>query len=409
MAAPRSFAGPKAWSWPSMKIDDSVDVADRNHGVVVGRGNRHCRERVLTTHVEASNPGAGDSTCHLSYNSARMDTRFASDNTAGLCPEAWDALRAADTGACASYGEDEWTSRATDAIRAQLKHDCDVYFVFNGTAANSLALAACCQSYHSVICSDVAHVVTDECGAPEFFSNGTKLLPASTVDGKVTPAEVARLVTQRSDLHYPKPRVLSLTLPTELGTLYSLEELRALAAVARQHRLAIHVDGARFANAVAALRVPAADVLSAVDADVLCFGAVKNGLGFGEAVVFRNRELSAEFSWRCKQAGQLASKMRYLAAPWLRGFESELWLKNAKNANDCARLLGERLAQLPGARLVRPVEANAVFVELSPAQHRKLHEAGWAYYTFIGGAARFVCSWATSSADLDALLDTLTS
>lgn len=313
-------------------------------------------------------------------------------------------MHEADAGSCSSYGDDAFTARAADAIRATLGSDCDVYFVFNGTAANSLALAACCQSYHSVICSDVAHVVTDECGAPEFFSNGTKLLTTRPADGKVTPAEVERLVTQRSDLHYPKPRVLSLTLPTELGTLYSLDELRALSAMARRHGLVVHVDGARFANAVASLGVPASEVVEASGADVLCFGAVKNGLGFGEAVVFRNRALSTEFSWRCKQAGQLASKMRYLTAPWVRGFHDDLWLKNAHNANRCAKLLGERLAALPGARLVRPVEANAVFVELTPAQHERLRAAGFAYYTFIGGAARFVCSWSTTTADVEALV-----
>ena len=338
-----------------------------------------------------------------------MDTRFASDNTAGVCPEAWDALQAADRGFCSSYGEDTHTARAADAIRRVLGKDCDVYFVFNGTAANSLALAACCQSYHSVICADVAHIVTDECGAPEFFSNGTKLLSATTTNGKVTPDEVERLVTQRSDLHYPKPRVLSLTFPTELGTVYSITELRVLAAVARRHDLIVHVDGARFANAVVALGVAPVELLDASGAGVLCFGAVKNGLGFGEAVVFRDRAIASEFSWRCKQAGQLASKMRYLAAPWARGFEDDLWLRNAKNANDCAALLAMRLSAVPGARLVRPVEANSVFVELTPQQHERLKAAGWAYYTFIGGAARFVCSWATTPADVDALLATLTS
>ena len=303
-----------------------------------------------------------------------MDYRFASDNTAGLCPEAWEALRAADTGACPSYGDDRWTQQASDAIRAVLGADCDVYFVFNGTAANSLALAACCQSYHGVICSEIAHIVTDECGAPEFFSNGSKLLLAKSPGGKVTPAEVDRLATQRSDLHYPKPRALSITLPTEVGTLYSLDELRALAAAG---------------------------------VDVLCFGAVKNGLGFGEAVVFLDRSLSTEFAWRCKQAGQLASKMRYLAAPWARGLEDGLWLRNAANANRCARLLGERLSAVAGASLLQPVEANAVFARLAPEQHAKLEAAGWAYYRFIGDAARFVCSWATTDADVSALVAAL--
>jgi threonine aldolase len=336
-----------------------------------------------------------------------MDYRFASDNTSGLCPAAWEAIRAADQGACPSYGEDLFTAQAADAIRGALGGDCDVYFVFNGTAANSLALAACCQSYHSVICAEVAHIANDECGAPEFFSNGTKLLPARSSEGKVTPGEVERLATQRGDLHYPKPRVLSLTVPTELGTLYTLDELRALAAVAKRHGLAVHLDGARFANAVAALGVNAAEVVNAAKADVLCFGAVKNGLGFGEAVVFRNRTLSAEFSWRCKQAGQLASKMRYLAAPWVRGFQDGLWLANAANANRCAHDLGARLAAVPGVRLARPVEANTVFAVLQPEHHARLKAAGWAYYTFIGGAARFVCSWATRDEDVASLAGAL--
>ena len=333
-----------------------------------------------------------------------MDYRFASDNTAGLCPEAWQALQAADRGACASYGEDSWTAEAADAIRAVFGAECDAYFVFNGTAANSLALAACCQSYHSVICSDIAHLVTDECGAPEFFSHGSKLLTAHTADGKLTPAAVEDLVTRRHDLHYAKPRVLSLTLPTEVGTLYSLAELRALRDAAKRYGLFVHIDGARFANAVVAFGVSPAELVEAAGADVLCLGAVKNGLGFGEAIVFRNRSLSIEFNWRCKQAGQLASKMRYLAAPWKRGFEGDLWLKNAANANRCAQLLGKRLALIPGARLVRPVQANAVFVELTTEQHTALANAGFAYYNFIGQAARFVCSWATTDADIDALL-----
>lgn len=336
-----------------------------------------------------------------------MDYRFASDNTAGLCPEAWEALHDADYGSCASYGEDQWTAAAADAIRGVFGADCDAYFVFNGTAANSLALAACCQSYHSVICSDIAHLVSDECGAPEFFSHGSKLLTAQTADGKVTPAEVDELVTRRHDLHYAKPRVLSLTLPTELGTLYSLEELGALAEAARRHGLVVHIDGARFANAVVAFGISPAELLGATGADVLCLGAVKNGLGFGEAIVFRNRALSTEFNWRCKQGGQLASKMRYLAAPWKRGFEDDLWLKNAAHANRCAARLGQRVAAIPGARVVRPVQANAVFVELTAAQHAALAAAGFAYYSFIGQAARFVCSWATTEADIDALLAAL--
>jgi threonine aldolase len=240
---------------------------------------------------------------------------FASDNTSGLCPEAFDALRQANEGYCASYGDDSYTRAASDALRELFETNCDIYFVFNGTAANSLALAALCQSYHSVIVHEAAHVETDECGAPEFFSNGTKILLAQD-DGKIRPETIERLVTRRTDIHYPKPRVLSLSEPSELGLLYRPEELRVLTAEARRHGLKVHMDGARFANAVASLGVAPKELTWQAGVDVLCFGGTKLGMGFAEAVIFFDRKLSTEFEWRCKQAGQLASKMRFLAAPW---------------------------------------------------------------------------------------------
>jgi threonine aldolase len=333
---------------------------------------------------------------------------FASDNTSGLCPEAWNAMQAANEGYCASYGDDLFTRQATDALRELFETDCDVYFVFNGTAANSLALAALCQSYHSVIVHECAHVQTDECGAPEFFSNGTKLLVAAD-SGKIQPATVERLVTRRRDIHYPKPRVLSLSQPTELGRVYRPEEIRALAETARQHGLKVHVDGARFANAVAALDVPPRTVSWEAGVDVLCFGGTKAGMGFAEAVIFFDRELSKEFAWRCKQAGQLASKMRFLAAPWAPMLTDGAWLRYARESNARARELADGLARFPGVRLLEPVEANAVFVEMPPAATAHLREGGWQFYTFIGGGARFMCSWKTESADVAALLRDLES
>lgn len=180
---------------------------------------------------------------------------FASDNTSGICPEAWAALQAANTGFEPSYGDDEWTTRACDLIRTVFdKPDAEIFFVFNGTAANSLVLASLCQSYHSVVCHEVAHVETDECGAPEFFSNGTKILTATGPHGKLTPAAVERIIRKRTDIHYPKPRVLSLTQSTEFGTVYTTAEINALCTLAHAHQLNVHMDGARFANAAAALR-----------------------------------------------------------------------------------------------------------------------------------------------------------
>jgi threonine aldolase len=181
---------------------------------------------------------------------------FASDNYAGICPEALEALIAANgSGHEPAYGDDSWTQRVCDRLRDLFQTDCEVFFVFNGTAANSLALASLCQSYHSVICHELAHIETDECGGPEFFSNGSKLLTAPGVDGKLTPDAIEAVVTRRADIHYPKPKVVTLTQSTEVGTVYSVEEVRAIAAIAKRRHLKVHMDGARFANAVAALDV----------------------------------------------------------------------------------------------------------------------------------------------------------
>jgi threonine aldolase len=333
--------------------------------------------------------------------------QFASDNTAGACPEALSALVTANAGFVASYGNDPWTQQVCDRIRSLFETDCDVFFAFNGTAANSLALAALCQSYHSVICAETAHVETDECGAPEFFSNGTKLLAAPQSGGKIAPQAVVELVKKRSDIHYPRPRVVTLTQSTELGTIYTPDEIRAVSAVAREHGLKLHMDGARFANAVAALGCSPAETTWKAGVDVLCFGGTKMGMPVGEAIVFFDRELSLEFSYRCKQAGQLASKMRVLSAPWLAMLQDDVWLARARHANSMAQLLAERLAALPGVSLRLPTQANAVFAELPVAAAEKLRAMGWAFYSFIGGGARFMCSWATDPAAIDALVEDL--
>jgi len=334
----------------------------------------------------------------------RLRRQFASDNYAGICPAGWEALTEANTGHAKPYGDDEWTARACDRIRELFETECEVFFVFNGTAANALALAALCQSYHSVICHRTAHIETAECGAPQFFSNGTKLLLADGVAGRLEPDEVEALVISRGDIHYPKPRVLSLTQATELGTVYTVAQLEALGEMARRHDLRVHMDGARFANAVARLGVAPRALTWEVGVDVLCFGGTKNGLSVGEAVVFFNSELAIDFAYRCKQAGQLASKMRLLSAPWLGLLEHDTWLDNARHANDCAQRLADGLAGVPGVRLPHPPEANAVFAEMPASLAEGLRERGWRFYDFIGGAYRLMCTWDTSDADIDALV-----
>ena len=334
---------------------------------------------------------------------------LASDNYAGVCPEAWRALEEANADHAVSYGDDPWTARAADLLRDVFETDCDVFFVFNGTAANSLALAATGQSYHSVICHEIAHVETDECGAPEFFSNGMKVLQVPGADGKIDPAGIERVARKRGDIHYPKPRAVTLTQATEVGTVYSVDEVKAIWAKTRALGLALHMDGARFANAVASLGVAPKAITWQAGVDVLCFGGTKNGTHAGDAVVFFNRRLAAEFDYRCKQSGQLCSKMRFLSAPWVGMLEDGAWLRHAAHANAMARRLRGRLERIPGARLLFTTEANSVFVDLAPPVIQALHAAGWKFYTFIGeGGCRLMCAWDTTEADVDSFADDLT-
>jgi threonine aldolase len=316
-----------------------------------------------------------------------------------------DYTHRANLGSAPAYGNDEWTQRASDRFRELFEIDCDVFFVFNGTAANSLSLASLCQSYHSVICHELAHIETDECGAPEFASNGSKLLLGRGENGKLTPESIAAIATRRTDIHYPKPKVISLTQTTELGTLYNLEELREIRHVADRYNLKIHMDGARFANAIAALNVTPAELTWKVGVDVLCFCGTKNGMAVGEAIIFFKRDLAEDFAYRCKQAGQLASKMRFIAAPWLGLLETGAWLRNAQHANGCAAYMAQELTRIEGVELMFPQQANAVFVTLPEHVINGLRDRGWLFYTFIGvGGARFLCSWNSTRDRIDELV-----
>jgi threonine aldolase len=333
--------------------------------------------------------------------------QFASDNYAGMCPEAMAALIEANTGHVQSYGDDAWTQRAADSLRKLFERDCDVFFVFNGTAANSLALASLCYSYNGVICASSAHVETDECGAPEFFSNGSKLLSVAAENGKLTPQSIRAIATSRSDIHFPKPRAVTITQPNELGITYSLEEVRAISAECRALGLKLHMDGARFANACANLNCSPADASWRAGVDVLCFGGTKNGMATGEAIIFFDHALATDFDYRCKQAGQLASKMRFLAAPWVGMLESGAWLKNAAHANACASRFATRIAELAPVTQVFPVEANSVFLHAPTPILEGLRDRGWQFYSFIGGAARFMFAWDADPVWVDQLADDL--
>ena len=328
---------------------------------------------------------------------------FASDNYSGICPEAWAALAEANQDHEISYGDDSWTQKASDLIREVFETRCEVFFVFNGTAANSLSLAALCQSYHSVLCHELAHLETSECGAPEFFANGSKVLLLRGANGKIDATDIQRAVNKRTDIHYPKPRALSLTQATEVGTVYSVDELRTVTDRARHHGLRVHMDGARFANAVAALNVAPAEITWKAGVDVLCFGGTKNGIAIGEAVVFFNLEAAREFDYRCKQGGQLASKMRFLSAPWVGMLRDGAWLRHARHTNAMAKRLAAGIMNLPGIKIAYAVDSNAVFAHIPEPAVEALHARGWKFYTHVGGweEARLMCSWDTTAEDVD--------
>jgi threonine aldolase len=336
---------------------------------------------------------------------AKRLRHFASDNNSGICPEVWTALQEANIGHVTGYGDDPWSEKAKKLIHDVFETECDVFFVFNGTAANSLALASLCDSYHSVIAFDYSHMETDECNAPGLFAPGVKLHAVKGENGKITSDAIERAAKARRDVHASMPHVVSLTQATELGTVYTRDELAAISKTAHNLGLLVHMDGARFANAVAGLGAKPREISWESGVDVLSFGGTKNGMAFGDAVVFFNHELSQNFLYRCKQSGQLASKMRFIAAQWIGLLEDGAWLRNAKNANDTAALLETKLRGLPGVKVLYPRHVNAVFVDMPKRVLDGLHARSWHFYMDVGpGGARLMCSWDSTVGDVEAFV-----
>jgi threonine aldolase len=342
----------------------------------------------------------------------RTDTarhHFASDNTAGICPEAWAALEQANKGYAPPYGEDEWTTEVCERIRQIFEIDCDVYFVFTGTAANALGLAQLCQPFHGVVCHRRAHIQTDEGGATEFYTRGAKLFLTKSHDAKLDLRNAERLIKEQVELHGHVMRAISIAQATELGTVYSEHEIEAIGAFTRTHDMALHMDGARFANAVATLGCPPKTITWKAGVDILSFGGTKNGVGAGELVIFFDKKLSRDFQYRAKQGGHLGSKMRFLAAPWLGILNGNVWLRNARHANEAARELAQRLRNQAGVENVFPVESNAVFVRLHDELVRNLEARGWRFYKFVEpDIYRLMCSWATTSEEISMFMADLT-
>lgn len=331
---------------------------------------------------------------------------FASDNHAGAHPEVLAAIAAANDGHAPAYGEDRWTSAAADAFRRHLGDVAEAFLVFNGSGANVAGLDAVTRGFEAVICAATAHLNVDECGAPERIA-GAKLLAVPTAHGKLAPDDLGRWEDRRGDDHFAQPRVVSISQATELGTVYTVEETAAIAAAAHDLGMLLHVDGARLANAAVALDASLREITTEAGVDLLSFGGTKNGLLFGEAVVFLRPGLAEGFEFVRKQLGQLASKSRFLAVQFEALLDGDLWQRCAAHANAMARRLADAVAGLDRVEITHPVESNAVFARLSVAAIDRLlaewpGERPFHVWHDRPDEVRWMCAWDTQPEDVDA-------
>src|SRR6266851_2865578 len=325
---------------------------------------------------------------------------FASDNNAGIHPDVLKAISAVNQGHVVGYGDDAYTQSAVKKFREHFGEDINVYFVFNGTAANVLSLKALTESYHAVICSEAAHIYTDECGAPEKFT-GCKLIPIARRDGKLTVESVEHAYHGIGDQHHVQPRVISITQSTEVGTVYRPEEIQALARFAHDREMFLHMDGARISNAAASLGQTLRQATRDLGVDALSFGGTKNGLMGVEAVVFFRPELAEDFLFVRKQGMQLASKMRYMSVQMEALLTNDLWRRNAEHANRMARLLEQEIKKIPRVKIVYPVEANGVFAKIPREAIQKIQERYFFYvWSEEESVARWMCSFDTTEEDV---------
>lgn len=321
-----------------------------------------------------------------------MKRGFASDNNSGIHPEILNAISAANVGHAVGYGGDEITEKAINRFKQEFGEQTDVYFVFNGTGANVLGLSTLARSFHSVICAETAHIQVDECGAPEKFT-GCKLLPVSVNKGKITPEGISKYLHGFDFEHHSQPKIISISQVTELGTVYSVEEIKAITKLAHEFGLFVHMDGARLANAAVALNLPFKAFTVDAGIDVLSFGGTKNGMMLGEAVLFFNPELSKNTKYIRKQSMQLYSKMRFVSAQFLAYFENDLWKRNAAHSNRMARLLEQEVKKIPAIQLTQEVEANGVFAIVPPEIIPQLQEK---YFFYMWDEHRSEVRWMTS-------------
>jgi threonine aldolase len=325
---------------------------------------------------------------------------FASDNNAGIHPTVMEAIAAVNDGHVIAYGDDPFTARAVNKFREHLGKDTEVFFVFGGTGANVLGLKAATQPHHAIICAQTAHINVDECGAPEKFT-GCKLLPISTPDGKITVEQIKPLLHEVGFEHHVQPRVVSIAQATEMGTVYTRRELKKLADFAHDQGMLLHMDGARIANAAASLNESLSAITKGAGVDILSFGGAKNGMMYGEAVVFFDKNLAKDFKYTRKQGTHLPSKMRFISAQFEALLSNELWRKNAQHANRMAQLLARELEKIPQIKVTQKVEANGVFA-LVPKKYIAPLQKQYFFYVWNEETSevRFMTSFDTTESDI---------
>jgi threonine aldolase len=332
---------------------------------------------------------------------------FASDNYAGVHPDVMNALVEANQGHAASYGADEYTEKATKLFKTFFGDEIEVFFVYNGTGANVLGLSAMTQSFHSIICSDLAHINVDESTAPEKFL-GCKLVTIPTKDGKIYAADIESKIQRVNDQHHPQARVISISQSTEYATVYTVDEILAISAVAKKHNLLLHMDGSRIANASVSLNKDFKAFTKDAGVDVLSFGGTKNGMMFGEAVVFFNKQLAENFKYVRKQGMQLHSKMRFITAQFAALLSNDLWKKNAEHANHMASYLEKRLKAVKGVTITQRVDGNGVFTLLPAKALTPLQEHTFFYiWNDRTSEVRLMCAFDTTKEDIDLFVEKL--
>lgn len=333
---------------------------------------------------------------------------FRSDNVAGAAPEIMAALTEANRGTASAYGDDEWSRKLDAAFSTVFETACRVFPVATGTAANVLSLSAVAPGHGAIFCHQDSHIVVDECNAPEFYTGGAKLVALPGEVGKIDMGALRTALGQgwRGVQHHPQPAAISITQATESGTVYAPDEIAAISALCREHDLRLHMDGARFANAVAGLNASAADLTWRAGVDVLSFGATKNGAMAAEAVVFFRPELAQDFLYRRKRGGHLFSKMRFLSVQLLAMLQDGLWLRLAHGANGRAQQLADGLRRIQGVTIPWPVQANEVFATLPPDVSARLRQGGAQFHPWSpdGSLCRFVCAFDKTAEDVAALL-----